>query len=313
MNNIPTKFYNLISKTEFNNYSLQEQGSFLVKNKIYTKLDVDFSEEELKERIKVFGSKFNACHSMNMEVHYEIIRSYLIDNLIHWDNSEMINKIILKTSNSIDAQDRKLILEKFHKKYLNKLSKIEFSEQYFINKNKNLDPFDFYFKDKVIYSITDGFLMNYIFDSKTFYEDEDVFKQWSKVAKIDKTLEFIKKELNELSETGQKTEDQILKLDIADDVFKPNSKALFYGILEKYKALDKNHHSINNIFKPICQSIWESDFKYKILQNDLSKTFFCTFLNDTFNSNINVKNTKISTSIKFDSKVDKILEEYKQM
>ena len=309
MNYIPVKFYNLISKEEYNNFSQTEKEDWLVKNKIYTKLDIDFSEDELKERIKAFGSKFKSCHSMNMEVHYEIIRLYLIDNFIHWDNMEMINEVNLKTSNAINDKDRKLILEKFHKKYLNALSKIEFSEQYFIAKNKNLDPFDFYFKDKVIYSITESFVMRYIFDSKTFYDDEDVFKQWSKVAKLDKTLDFIKGEINKLSnDSKSKNTTAIIKTDFNFKIFKDTKgETVFFELLNAFKAIDPNAKAIDIIFKPVCYSIRESEYSKLIFKKGLNLSDYLKYLKDDFNSNVNIKKSKYSTSNKYNSDVDNLL------
>jgi len=311
MKNNKFQFSNLISKEDYNNFSDKEKENFLIKNKIYIKLDLNFSEKELKNKIELFGSKFRDLHYINEDVYEEIIEAYLLEKSIHWEIDDIIEQINLELENSLDIKNQKKYLKKSFKKVSKKINKIDLKTNYYSSKkresNQQLGGVDFKFIVKQY--ISEDLVLNYLFISNTFYNDEDVFKQWTKLAKYDKILAFIKKKLNRLSNTSKlESTKTIIETDYNFKIFKSlKGETVFFEILRAFKAIDLNENAIDIIFKPVCFSIRESEYSKLIFKKGLAKSSYLKYLKEKFNSDIDVTKSKYSTSNKYNSDVDNLL------
>lgn len=307
------KFSNLIDKKEYEALTQEDKEVFLVKNNIYIKLEVKLSEEEIKKRLEHYGNKLEAFNYLNDAVYDEIIDAYLANSNIYLvDISDEVKKINVYLENAIDKEDQETILRKYHKKYLKKIHKIDFATYYFLDKQnkKKFTSTDIRFIVKN--NIGKDFVMNYIYDKKIYFEDEDIFNQWTKVAKYDKIISFIKNELTRISNTSnnKKPESKIIT-DYNFQIFK-NKKAesLFYEILNSFNAIDKNQKAIDEIFKPVCASIFTSDDSSVIFTKGLIRVDYMKFLKQKFDSNINIQKGKLSFSKRYNDGVDKLLSKY---
>ncbi|MDX1828769.1 MAG: hypothetical protein R3342_04400 [Lutibacter sp.] len=200
-----SKFSNSISTEKYYNFTEKEKEEYLVKNNIYKKRRIKYSNEHLNS-FKKNGELFKRTHIVNELVLDEIINYFLDTKEAYTENFAEIQEVKMKIENAFDKIEIENILRKNHKKYFQKLFKIDLSFWYFLGQDDYRDYGEKDFIDHISCELDRNLIEEFITHQFIDFDKNKIFNQWIKIEKYNGVLKALKVFKNEyLSEENNKS------------------------------------------------------------------------------------------------------------
>lgn len=298
---------NLISEKDFYKMSTEDQVIFYIDNGIFEPRFKPTGDHYIP-KVSYQDGRFCELLVISEEVCHAIFGDYMSQSNIHWNIRYELKEFNVEYRSALDDKSKIKILKKAYKKTVKKLKKNPLSRLLKVSPGKlkgtELSTFIDIFLDK----IDNELVFNHVFSNRFNRFYDSAFQEWTLFERYHKVLSFLKKELEKIQNTTTPEKVNKIGANFNFKIFKTKeAESHFLSILIEMQAIDENYLTIDNVFKPVCNSIFTSEYSNSIFKKGLAKVDYLRYLSEKYSSNININKGRLSTSTKYNDDVDRLL------